>query len=59
MSYTSSNSVKFKNRVRCKGKRKCELKADTDVYGDPCPNQDKYLFVKYECKGKGCKDYII
>ena len=38
-------------RLRCGNKQKCTLKADEENFGDPCPNETKYLYVKYKCKG--------
>ena len=51
-------SIHFDNQIelmfcylRCGNKQKCTLKADEENFGDPCPNQTKYLYVKYKCKG--------
>jgi hypothetical protein len=33
------------------GKRDCEIEANTDLFGDPCPDSRKYLSATYTCEG--------
>lgn len=41
--------VLLKMTVRCGNKRKCTVKADHTMFGDPCPGTFKYLDVIYRC----------
>ena len=36
---------------RCQGKTSCTVKAKNSVFGDPCKFTEKYLEVKYVCRG--------
>lgn len=33
----------------CEGYEDCELSASNDVFGDACPDANKYLDVNYDC----------
>lgn len=33
------------------GKPSCEISGSTDLFGDPCPNANKYLSVSFACEG--------
>ena len=33
----------------CDKKNRCQIRADTNSFGDPCVNYSKYLDVKYNC----------
>ncbi|XP_046374770.1 adhesion G protein-coupled receptor L3-like isoform X2 [Haliotis rufescens] len=35
---------------RCDGRRQCEMMANNNVFGDPCPDTSKYAEVKYYCQ---------
>ena len=47
----SENSVS-KVEEPCLGKSSCEVPANNDVFGDPCPNVKKHLYIKYLCEGE-------
>ena len=34
----------------CDGQGSCELAASNDVFGDSCPDSNKYLEVNYDCQ---------
>lgn len=34
----------------CNGKRTCSVRADNNMFGDPCPGTYKYLTVDYSCQ---------
>jgi len=36
----------------CHGQQSCDLFAEDDLYNNPCPSVQKYLFVQYACEGK-------
>lgn len=37
----------------CQGRNNCNLFADNTIYGMPCPNIQKYLYVTYFCMARG------
>ena len=51
---TKCKSSKSKSEVRkaCQGKSNCQIYAKNSVFGDPCFMTEKYLQVKYQCRGK-------
>ena len=40
---------------KCNGKKSCEVKAESDLAGDPCGGVEKYLDIKYECLSGRCE----
>jgi len=44
----AGNSLSIVKRF-CEGKNKCSVLAENSVFGDPCPNIQKYLTVDYYC----------
>ena len=36
---------------RCNGESSCSVKATNEIFGDPCFLTEKYLEVKYTCRG--------
>ena len=34
---------------QCEGRETCELSATNDVFGDACPDANKYLDIQYDC----------
>ncbi|XP_061191806.1 uncharacterized protein LOC133200086 [Saccostrea echinata] len=44
-----SKMSEIKTKWNCNGYRMCHLHAADQYFGDPCPNNSKYLEVKYRC----------
>lgn len=40
----------------CEAKSNCTLYASNDLYTDPCPGENKYLYVSYYCTGDAVDD---
>ena len=36
--------------AECQGKEQCELRATSEVFGDPCPGVREFLEVQYQCQ---------
>ena len=47
----SSGNALAITKTACDGKQSCLLKASPSVYGEPCPGENKYLRVAFDCKG--------
>ena len=44
----------------CHGKKTCTIQTKDEIFGDPCPNKNKWLSVAIECSDRWkAKDYAI
>lgn len=53
-----ADGVLLKITTKCSNRRRCIIKADKSLFGDPCPGTYKYLDVIYRC-GKAIVSFLF